>query len=225
MPLLNLLITSHNIPEQHHSSDTHSPSSKPIARRNFKIELKREQSDDILDGRYRLQTSLSLVDDDMGPIDEDPPLKNLEIYVACLARLSEFTDYEGSFWCLREDAMQHPKLDQPLIDILVALANPRHHFQVGLRSAAIKVLNNYDLDMEGIPVGSPTTIEPAWRVATVLRGAASLILNVNGSNRQDSEDGQPNLHRPVDPDTRVEPAHMSGEIEEVKPEIGGSGMW
>ena len=95
MPLLTLLITSHHAPD-HHSSDTHSPSSK--TRRNFKIRLKREQSDDVLDGLYGLPTSLSLVEDDTGGlIDEDPHLKNLEIYIACLARLSEFTDYEGSF--------------------------------------------------------------------------------------------------------------------------------
>ena len=97
------------------------------------------------------------MDDDTGPIDEDPHLKNLEIYTACLARLSEFADYEGNFWCLWEDVMQHPKLDQLLIDKLVEFANPRHHFQDGLRSAATKVLNNYDLDMEGKHVKNPAT--------------------------------------------------------------------
>jgi hypothetical protein len=67
------------------------------------IDLKGEQSDDVLNGLCGLPTSLSLVDDDMGgPIDEDPHLKNLEIY---LARLSEFTDYEVSFWCLWKDVM------------------------------------------------------------------------------------------------------------------------
>jgi hypothetical protein len=34
----------------------------------------------------------------------------------------------------RIDAMQHPKLDQSLIDKLVVLADPRHRFQVGLKS-------------------------------------------------------------------------------------------
>jgi hypothetical protein len=65
-------------------------------------------------------------------LDEDPNLKNLEIYIACLARSSEFTDNKGAFRCLWEDAMQHPELEQPLIDKLVKLANPRHGFQVGL---------------------------------------------------------------------------------------------
>ena len=52
--------------------------------------------------------------------------------------------------------MQHPKLEQPLID---KLANPRkNHFEVGLRSAATKVLNNYELDMEGNPVSSATAL-------------------------------------------------------------------
>ena len=219
MPLLTLLITSYHNPD-HHSSDAHSPSSKP--RRNFKIELKREQSDDVLNGRYGLPTSLSLVDDDMVPIDNDPHLKTLEIYIACLARLSDFTDYEGSFWCLWEDTMQHPKLEQPLIDKLVVLANSRHHFQVGLRSAAIKVLNNYELDMEGNAMRSPATV--LWSVATALRSAATLMIDVSGLNSQ--EKGHPNLHKPVDSVTaRVEPTHSSGEIEEVKreSEIGDSG--
>ena len=74
--------------------------------------------------------------------------ENLEIYVACLARLSHFTDYEGSFWCLWEDARQHSKLEQPLIDKLVVFANPRCPFQVGLRSAATEVLEIYKLDTE-----------------------------------------------------------------------------
>ena len=147
LPLLTHLITSyhrHDDPD-HHRSEAHSPSSKP--RRNFKIELKREKSDDVSHGRYGLPTSPSLVDDDgMVPIDEDPYLKNLEIYTACLAQLSDFEDYEGSLWCLREDAIQHPKLGQPLIDKLAVLANPRHNFQVGLRSAATNVLNNFKLE-------------------------------------------------------------------------------
>jgi hypothetical protein len=210
MPLLTLLITSYHTPE-HHTSDTHSPSSKP--KRNFKIKLKREQSDDVLDGQYGLPTSLSLVDDDTDPIDEDPHLKNLEIYTACLARLSEFTDCDGSFWCLREDAMQHPKLEQQLIDKLVELANPRHHFEVGLRSAATKILNNYELDMEGKPAKSPAS-SALWSVSIPQR-TASLMLNVNVN--QDSEGRwQANLNRPVDPDTRVEPANSSEEIEEAK---------
>ena len=54
--------------------------------------------------------------------------------------------------------MQHPKLEQPLIDKLVLLANPRHHFQAGLRSAATKVLNNYELDIEGNPATNPATV-------------------------------------------------------------------
>ena len=81
-------------------------------------------------------------------LDEDPHLKNLEIYIACLARSSEFTNDKGTFKCLWEDAKEHPKLEQPLIEKLVVLANPRHGFQVGLRSAAIKVLNNYKLDID-----------------------------------------------------------------------------
>ena len=126
-------------------------------------------------------------------LDEEPhsSSKHLEIYIVCLARLSEFTDNKGSFRCLWEDVMQHPELEQPLIEKLVVLANPRHGFQVGLRTAAIKVLDNYELDMERNPVKSPATRAVVWSVATVLRSAvssistqlkstASLMLNING---------------------------------------------
>jgi hypothetical protein len=147
--------------------------------------------------------------------DEHQELKILEIYVACLARLSEFEDCEGSFWCLREDARQHPKLGQLLIDKLVVLANPRHGFQVGLRSAATKIQENYELDTEGNPVRSPATV--VWNFATVLRSAASLTRMLNfrhgGLNSQEEQlEGHPNLHRPVElnADTRVEPPHSSG---------------
>ena len=209
VPLLTLLITSYHDPD-HRSSDAHSPSSKP--RRNFKIELKREQSDGVSNGRYDLPTSLSLVDDDgMAPIDEGLHLKNLEIYTACLARLSEFEDCKGSLWCLWEDTMHHPKLEQPLIDKLLVLANPRHHFQAGLRSAATKVLNNYGLDMKGNPVRNSATAVPVRSVATVLRSAATIrMMNVSGLNSQE-----------VDSATRVVPADSS---EEMKHEIGDSGM-
>ena len=229
MPLLTLLITSCSY--NHAPEDTNSSSSKP--RRKFKIEVKEEQFEDVSDSRYGLptRTSLSIVDsDDMGSTDEDLHLKNIEIYTACLARLSEFTDYEGNFWCLREDAMQHPKLEQSLIDKLVVFANPQHHFQIGLRSAATKVLNNYELDLDGKPVTSSTTVLWIRRVANALKSTVTLILNIIGltRNNQDSKQGHPNLHRQVDPvaDTRVESAHSFGdiELEEAKRDIGGSGM-
>jgi len=151
-------------------------------------------------------------------VDEDRHLKNLEIYLACLARLSEFKNYEGTFWCLWEDAMQHPKLEQPLIDRLVALANDSSpHFQVGLKSAAIKVLNNYELDMEGNPVRSRVT--GSWSVATVVKGVLAMLMT-NGS-RLNSQEGHPELHRPEDPATGT---RSSDEIREVKREPGESGM-
>ena len=83
--------------------------------------------------------------------------------------------------------MQHPKLEQPLIKKLEELANQRG-FPDGLRSAATKVLNNFE------PARSPSTI--SWRVSTVqvVRRVASLMLNVShsGLNSQE-EQGDPNL--------------------------------
>ena len=55
-------------------------------------------------------------------LGEDPHLEDIEIYLACLARLSDFPDSEGTFRCLWEEAMKHPKLEQPLIDKLVVFA-------------------------------------------------------------------------------------------------------
>ena len=152
---------------------------------------------------------------------EDPHLKNLEVYVACLARLSEFEDCEGSLWCLREDARKHPKLEQPLIRKLADLTNPRHGYQVGLRSAATRVLDNYGLDAEGNLVRSPLAATVVWSFASVLRSAASLTRRLNvghGVLNTQEEQGHPNLHRPVDPvatGTRVELPHSSGETGEV----------
>ena len=75
-------------------------------------------------------------------LNEDSQLEKLEIYVSCLARLSAFRDYKGSFWRMREDAMQHPPLDCPLRNKLMELAtNPR--YSSSLKRAATEVLNNY----------------------------------------------------------------------------------
>ena len=85
--------------------------------------------------------------------------------------------------------------------------------------------------MEGNPVKSPATRAVVWSVATVLRSAvssistqlkstASLMLNINGQEEQ----GLPNLHKPVELVTAVEPPHSepSGEREEREPDIGDS---
>ena len=101
-----------------------------------------------------------------------PPskLENLEIYVACLARLSDFKDCEGNLWCLLEDARQHPKLEELLIHKLVELANPRDkYYQVSLRNAATRVLENFGLDAEGSVVqGDPNLHRPVGQ-ATAIR--------------------------------------------------------
>ena len=155
--------------------------------------------------------------------DEDPRLKleNLGVYTACLARLSEFTDSKGSFRCLWEDAMQHPKLEQPLIDKLVVIANPQHRLGDGLRSAATKILINYNLDMKGKSAGGPDTIVRRNGVTAILRNAvssvttflgsaASRMLNVSGliKERPRHTNSQVELEN-------VEPPHSSGDIEEA----------
>ena len=181
MPLLTPLITSHHTTEPH-SFDTHPP-----------------QSANVFYGRPL--TGLTLVNDYMVPIDEDQHLQNLEIYLACLARLSEFTDRKGTFWRMKEDAMRHPKLEQRLIDKLLELANAQHVFQVGLKNAATKVLSNYKLNKEGIPLKSPATVLEI--VATDPREEATWMLNDDGLNNQ--EQGQSEMYRLEDRAPRVEP--------------------
>ena len=153
------------------------------------------------------------------PNDEDQDLKNLEKYTACLARLSEFTDSEGSFMYLWEDTMKHPKLEQPLIDKLVQLANldPRNRFRDGLRSAATKVLNNYELDMEGKSVTVEGPARNIHGVSTVLMNAALWMLNVSGLIKE-----RQHMNLPVELEY-VEPPHSSGDIEEAY-DSGNSGM-
>jgi hypothetical protein len=91
----------------------------------------------------------------------------------------------------------------------------------------------YQLDKEGSPVMSPATV--VWIVATVLRSASSdvatalksaatLILNIShGALNRQEEQGDPNLHRPVERlvATRLELPYSSGQRQ---PEIGDSGM-
>ena len=109
--------------------------------------------------------------------------------------------------------MQHPKFEQLLIDKLVAFANPQDHFQDGLRSAASKVLINYNLDMEGNPVTTPATV--VWGVSTVLRSAASLMTNVSGLNAQEERGHYRTAGSELELATHVEPPHSYGGIEEA----------
>jgi hypothetical protein len=72
--------------------------------------------------------------------------EELEIYVSCLAQLSDFEYDKGSFWRLREDAKRHPKLGDLLHDKLKELENSK--CIPGLRSAATETLKNFSLDAE-----------------------------------------------------------------------------
>ena len=90
----------------------------------------------------------------LNPVETDPQVTNeetqtlqhLEVYVLCLAALSDFKHDEGSYQCLWEDAKRHPPLEEDLRNKLVDLAkDPPGR----LRSAAIQVLKNYGLDSQG----------------------------------------------------------------------------
>ena len=70
--------------------------------------------------------------------------------MSCLEPLSNFQVSEGSLWCLREDAKRHPKLGPQLHNKLVQLAN--QFISPNLTGAAVKVLKNYGLDINGNPL-------------------------------------------------------------------------
>ena len=74
--------------------------------------------------------------------------ENTEIYTACLAQLSDFSDSRGKALVFWEDTMRHPVLEQPLVDKLVQFTklDSRHHFPDHLKSAATQVLKNYNLE-------------------------------------------------------------------------------
>ena len=93
------------------------------------------------------QTVLNPVEiDPQATNEEAKTLQHLEIYVLCLAALSDFKHDEGSYRCLWEDAKRHPQLEEDLRTKLVELAK----YPPGrLRSAAIQVLKNYGLDSQG----------------------------------------------------------------------------
>ena len=134
-------VTSHHIPK-HFNPDPSSPSSEA---RPKLVEKKNARS-------KSLPVVLSpMKADDLHTINEEmKALQHLEIYVACLALLSDFEDYQGSFRCLWEDAKQHAKLEEELRNKLVELVNPSYPFS--LRSAAIQVLKNYGLDSQGVGI-------------------------------------------------------------------------
>jgi hypothetical protein len=78
--------------------------------------------------------------------DNLPHFEDLEIYVGCLARLSDFTEYGGSFWLLNEDARSRPPLDDPLRTKLVEFATSH---RPRLSTSAVQALHNYGLDNRG----------------------------------------------------------------------------
>ena len=158
-----VIITSRHVPQGGHYPDPSSPSSKTMPKlleeRNIKLKKLRSES---------LRTILSPVeaklDATLDAIDEEiQSLQHLEIYVSCLALLSEFKDDEGSFRCLWEDAKRHPQLEDQLRDKLVELADAPYHLR-----AAVDVLKNYGLDSRGYPFkdpSAPKALKPPTGVA------------------------------------------------------------
>ena len=142
---------------------------------------------------------------------------HLEIYIACLAQLSEFTDDKGTFWCLREDAKQHPMLDQKLINKLVELADSPHDFQGGLKDAAANVLYNYRLNTNGIPLENPITDESTvLEITADARNATMLNVTGNRSNNQDRGRLPAESHRLLGQTMHEVPVQSSEESEEMR---------
>ncbi|KAF8811283.1 hypothetical protein BYT27DRAFT_6462320 [Phlegmacium glaucopus] len=90
--------------------------------------------------------------DTQAKLHEDSEPTDLEVYVSCLAQLSDFEKYTGSWRLLHEDGKRHPGLEQQLVTKLVWLAtNPLALEQCGenVKNAAIMVLRNHRLDEHG----------------------------------------------------------------------------
>ncbi|EDR00377.1 uncharacterized protein LACBIDRAFT_334197 [Laccaria bicolor S238N-H82] len=88
----------------------------------------------------------------------DVELEDLETYVSFLAYLADFDKKPGSWLLLREDAMSHPRLEDPLLQKLVEL---KHHPRVGIAQAAEKVLRLFGYPDEGDTSSIMTFVEPA----------------------------------------------------------------
>ena len=78
--------------------------------------------------------------------------KDLEIYVACLAQLSDFKNLDGSFWKNRS-ALKHPILSSsnrasPLVDALEKISNLKGESNLRLSSAARDALKYYKVGKE-----------------------------------------------------------------------------
>ncbi|KAF8801147.1 hypothetical protein BYT27DRAFT_7115509 [Phlegmacium glaucopus] len=117
------------------------------------------KGDDARGGDYkpRLLASLlpllsSLITSPRTKVDEDSKPTDLEVYVSCLAQLSDFVRDTGSWRLLHEDGKRHSKLEPPLVTKLVWLAtNPLALEQCGenVKKAAIAVLHNHRMDEHG----------------------------------------------------------------------------
>lgn len=113
----------------------------------------------------------------------------------------EIRHSEGSYWCLKEDARQHPDLDKLLFDKLKELASKCHSGVV--KSAAIDVLINFGkLDKEG-NLRHPTPV-----LGSVIVGSKNALAD-NGLNSQ--ERGHPNRATLVEESEDVKSLSLSEE--------------
>jgi len=74
-------------------------------------------------------------------IVSDRPDVDLETYVSFLAYLADFDNEQGSWWRLWEDAMSHPRLDEPLLPKLKELAKDQSRVGTDAR----KVLDSFGI--------------------------------------------------------------------------------
>ena len=196
MPLLTPLITSYHAPEP--PSSPKSDDRRPLTKPGDDMVVVNNTVPIININAVPINNTVL---NNTAPIEEDLHLKNLEIYIACLGQLSKFDNSEGSYWCLKEDARQHPDLDKLLFDKLKELASKCHSGVV--KSAAIDVLINFGkLDKEG-NLRHPTPV-----LGSVIVGSKNALAD-NGLNSQ--ERGHPNRATLVEESEDVKSLSLSEE--------------
>ena len=124
---------------------------------------------------------------------DDSGLQDLEVYVSCLAQLSDFPEVNGKgFMVLWEDEKRRPNLqvDDPLLHkkLMDLATDPRYDDYPNLKNAATALVNTYGLNDQGQErsklhkrqgsawdVESTTTLTDSYELSSVRKGEYSRV--------------------------------------------------
>jgi hypothetical protein len=147
----------------------------------------------LLESLFPLLASLIDSHDHTNMPHDDSGLQDLEVYVSCLAQLSDFPEVNGEgFMVLWEDEKRRPNLqvDDPLLHkkLMDLATDPRYDDHPNLKNAAIALVNVYGLNDQGQErsklhkrqgsawdVGSTTTLTDSYELNSVRNGGYSRV--------------------------------------------------